>query len=101
MEHISGLDMRVDRHHYKNHVGENCRANHDPDMCQLLQNVNTSIMEQVNAWFGRFRHSARYMNQARFSFFVLLVCHINNKFKTYKRETHFDNDLEEEDNFSA
>ena len=79
MEHISGLDMRLDRHHYKNHVGENCRANHDPDMCQLLQNVNTSIMEQVNAWFGRFRHSARYMNQARFSFYYSRSAFITNE----------------------
>ena len=70
MQHLSTLDMRVDRHHFRNHVGKKCRLNHNPDKCTELNNVNTSIMEQVNNWFGRYRHSARYMNQARFTFYL-------------------------------
>ena len=65
MSHLANLDMRVDRHHFKNHVGEKCKKNHNPDDCEVLDGVNTSIMEQTNSWFGRYRHSARYMNQAR------------------------------------
>jgi hypothetical protein len=85
MQHLADLDMRVDRHHFKNHVGLKCRKNHNPDSCELLKDTNTSVMEQVNNWFGRYRHSARYMNQARFSFYLLLACHLNNRFRAYKR----------------
>ena len=37
MEHLATLDYRVDRHHFKNHVGEKCRKLHDPDKCDLLR----------------------------------------------------------------
>ena len=85
MEHIASLDMRVDRHHYKNHVERKCKLYHNPDDCPLLEDVNTSCMEQVNSWFGRYRHSARYMNHARFPFYLLLACHLNNKYRQYKK----------------
>ena len=42
-------------------------------------------MEQVNAWFGRYRHSARYMDAPRFNLYLLLACHLNNRFRVYKR----------------
>ena len=84
MAHLASLDVRVDRHHYKNHIGEKCKQNHNPDHCSMLEGVNTSCMEQVNSWFGRYRHSARYMNQARFSFYLLLACHLNNRHREYK-----------------
>ena len=48
MKHIDSLDMRVDRHHYRNHTGKKCTQNHNPDKCPLLKDVNTSVMEQVN-----------------------------------------------------
>ena len=87
MEHIASLDMRVDRHHYKNHVERKCKLYHNPDDCPLLEDVNTSVMEQVNSWFGRYRHSARYMNHARFPFYLLVACHLNNKFRQHKKES--------------
>ena len=97
MSHLSSLDMRVDRHHYKNHVGEKCKQNHNPDECSLLEGVNTSCMEQVNSWFGRYRHSARYMNQARFSFYLLLACHLNNRYREYKNVNTFSDDRESDE----
>ena len=48
LKHLANLDMRVDRHHFKNHVGKKCKEYHDPNDCELLVDVNTSIMEQVN-----------------------------------------------------
>ena len=84
MAHLAALDVRVDRHHYKNHIGDKCKRNHNPDDCPMLEGVNSSCMEQVNSWFGRYRHSARYMNQARFSFYLLLACHLNNRHREYK-----------------
>lgn len=47
MEKLAGMDMRVDRHHFRNHVGKECRSLHDPDKCAFLDGVNTSRMEQV------------------------------------------------------
>ena len=47
MEHLASLDYRVDRHHFKNHVGALCKQNNDPDDCEMLDGVNTSVMEQV------------------------------------------------------
>jgi len=93
LQHLYDLDIRVDRHHFKNHIGEKCKANHNPDDCELLDGVNTSIMEQVNSWFGRYRHSARYMNSARFAFYLLLACHLNNTFRLYKRQNDVSYDI--------
>ena len=95
MKHLASLDYRVDRHHFKNHVGASCKRNNNPDDCELLEGVNTSVMEQVNSWFGRYRHSARYTNSPRFNLYLLLACHLNNRFRIYKR-TAFAN--VEEDN---
>ena len=94
MSHLASLDYRVDRHHYKNHIGATCKKNNNPDDCELLDGVNTSVMEQVNAWFGRYRHSARYMNAPRFNLYLLLACHLNNRFRVYKRVA-FANEEEE------
>ena len=97
MDHLSKLDFRVDRHHFKNHIGTTCKKNNNPDDCELLNEVNTSVMEQVNSWFGRYRHSARYMNEARFQLYLLLACHLNNRFRAYKNEANLDHSDEEND----
>ena len=94
MAHMASLDFRVDRHHFRNHVGASCRRNNNPDDCIYLNNVNTSIMEQINSWFGRYRHSARYMNGPRLNFYLLLACHLNNQFRTYKRTMSLDDEDE-------
>ena len=49
MKHLSSLDMRVDRHHFKNHVGDKCKRLHDPDKCDLLK-VNLSVT--CSSWFS-------------------------------------------------
>ena len=100
MSHLSTLDMRVDRHHFKNHVGAKCRRNHNPDTCELLDGVNTSCMEQVNSWFGRYRHSSRYMNESRFAFYLLLACHLNNRYRAYKQTTNAAESSDEDDSQS-
>ena len=48
MRKLSMIDMRVDRQHFKNHVGSICRTKHNPDTCPSLLGVNTSRMEQVS-----------------------------------------------------
>ena len=85
MKHLASLDFRVDRHHFANHIGVACRQNHNPEESEHLRNVNTSVMEQLNSWFGRYRHSARYMNGPRFYLYLLIACHLNNRFRTYKQ----------------
>ena len=95
MEHLASLDYRVDRHHFKNHVGASCKKNNNPDDCELLNGVNTSVMEQVNSWFGRYRHSARYMNAPRFNLYLLLACHLNNRYREHKRTNLVCEDAEE------
>ena len=54
-------------------------------------------MEQVNSWYSKFNSSTRYMNHARFEFFVILVCHLNNKYREYKRRSMAIEELENED----
>ena len=98
MNHLSKLDFRVDRHHFKNHVGSTCKRENNPDTCEELNDVNTSIMEQVNSWFGRFRHSARYMTGPRFYLYLLVACHLNNQFRRYKQSTRYDDACENENN---
>ena len=95
MEHLASLDYRVDRHHFKNHVGALCKQNNDPDDCEMLDGVNTSVMEQVNSWFGRYGHSARYMNAPRFNLYLLLACHLNNRYREHKRTELLVEDTEE------
>ena len=58
----------------------------------MLDGVNTSVMEQLNSWFGRYRHSAHYMNAPRFYLYLLLACHLNNQFRVYKRSAFLDED---------
>ena len=57
-------------------------------------------MEQVNSWFGRYRHSARYMNAPRFNLYLILACHLNNRFRVYKR-TAFANVVDESEEGSV
>ena len=97
MAHLASLDFRVDRHHFKGHVGAKCRKSHNPDDCDLLEGVNTSIMEQVNSWFSRYRHSARYMNAPRFNLYLLLACHLNNRFRVYKRTALVSEEMESDE----
>ena len=53
-------------------------------------------MEQVNSWFSKYSSVCKYMNRPRFDFFVLLVSHLNNKYRVYKRINHIDNDDEQD-----
>ena len=71
------------------------KKNNNPDDCELLNGVNTSVMEQVNSWFGRYRHSARYMNAPRFNLYLLLACHLNNRYREHKRTNLVFEDAEE------
>lgn len=99
LDHLSRLDYRVDRHHFKNHVGTVCRSQNNPDSYELLRGVNTSIMEQINNWFGGYRNSACYMTGPRFQLYLLLACHLNNKFCRYMAMTKMEDEhnLVEED----
>ena len=96
MKHLASLDYRVDRYNFRNHIGVACKKYNDTDKSVHLRQVNTSVMEQVNSWFGRYRHSARYMTGPRFHLYLLLACHLNNQFRKYRLSATVDNNEEEQ-----
>lgn len=44
-------------------------------------NLNTSVCEQTNYWFGRFKYILKHMNLERFHFLIFLLCDNYNKEK--------------------
>ena len=52
-------------------------------------NLNTSVCEQTNYWFGRFKYILKHMNLERFHFLIFLLC------DNYNKEKHFIGKIEE------
>jgi hypothetical protein len=40
------VDIAIDRLHFRNHIDQYCKDNYNPDKKEILNGVNTSIMEQ-------------------------------------------------------
>jgi hypothetical protein len=40
--------------------------------------INTVVCEEVNYWFGLFKHAMKHMNSFRFSFFMFIILDIYN-----------------------
>jgi hypothetical protein len=74
---ISSLKQYIDKFHYPNHIDEHCRKKFNPNN-KDLDGINTQACEQENKFLKRFQHSVRYMNQARFLFFILFMSHEHN-----------------------
>jgi hypothetical protein len=77
LQFIHSLKQFIDRFHFPNHVDPHCRKHFNPDN-KALQGINTQACEQENKFLKRFQHSVRYMNEARFIFFVLFMAHEHN-----------------------
>ena len=71
----------VDKTHFKNHVGEYCRANCDPALCEISDRVNTQVCEQTFAWLKGYRGSVKYMRPGNFMFLLFLLCDQHNELK--------------------
>lgn len=71
----------VDRFHFKSHVDVWCKKFCDPDLYDELKEVNTSVCEETNFWFGRYKHTFKHMNYERFHFLLYILCDEYNKFK--------------------
>ena len=78
---LSNTKVVVDRFHFKSHVDVYCAANNDPDLITDLDDTNTSVCEQTNYWFGRYKYILKHMNLEHFHFFIFIVCDEFNKSK--------------------
>ena len=53
-------------------------------MSYLLLQVDTEICEQTFAWLTKYGRITRHMNENRFLFYILNLCHLKNR-KTEKK----------------
>ena len=67
-QELEKMKVFVDRFHFKCHKDSFCKQNCNPDKLSELIGVNTSVAEQINSWFPRYKFT-KYMNQERFLFF--------------------------------
>ena len=74
----------VDRFHFLNHVGDFCTRNCDPKLYDDLKNINTSVSEEINFWFSKFKYIVKHMNLEHFSFFLFIIF---NEYNTIKLES--------------
>ena len=63
----------VDRFHFKSHVDEWCRELCDPDLYDDLKDVNSSICEETNYWFSKYKYIFKHMNYERYHFLLYIV----------------------------
>ena len=63
----------VDRFHFKSHVDEWCREWCDPDLYDDLKDVNSSICEETNYWFSKYKYIFKHMNYERYHFLLYIV----------------------------
>ena len=70
-----------DRFHFLLHKDKWCKENCDHDSIKELNGINTSVCEEINIWFGRFKHALKHMNYERYNFFVFNLADEYNKFE--------------------
>lgn len=83
---LSNSLIVCDRFHFLTHVDDWCRANCDPDLYPVLENVNTSVCEQTNMWFGGFKHMFKHMNYSHFHFTLYILADEYNKNQLIHKE---------------
>jgi len=78
MLYLDSLKKYIDRFHLKNHRNEQCKIDYNPDQDPSLNDINTEVCEQTNAWLKGFQSTVRQMNPYRFKVFMLYMCHLKN-----------------------
>ena len=71
---LSKTKVVVDRFHFKSHVDNYCNLNNNPDLISELKDINTSVCEQTNYWFGMYKHILKHMNYEHFHFLIFILC---------------------------
>ena len=56
-EILSNSKFLIDRWHIINHVREDCHRNYNMGLHQELININSVVCEEINYWFGLFKHA--------------------------------------------
>jgi hypothetical protein len=85
-EELKKMSVLVDRFHFKSHNDSYCKQKCNPNKFNELVGVNTSVAEQINSWFSRYRFT-KYMNQERFNFFLFIIFDMYNEEKISRRLT--------------
>ncbi len=63
----------IDRLHIKNHVRKDCHTIYNADLHNELFEINSVVCEEVNYWFGFYKHAMKHMNNIRFNFFKFVI----------------------------
>jgi hypothetical protein len=83
-EMIFNRRIVCDRFHFLKHNDKRnsfCKENCDPDLYPELESVNTSVCEETNGWFGKYKHALKHMSFERYHFFLYNISDEYNKFK--------------------
>eukprot|EP00732_Lithocolla_globosa_P000469 Lithocolla_globosa_v1_NODE_140_length_5790_cov_49.678989.p3 type:complete len:295 gc:universal NODE_140_length_5790_cov_49.678989:4262-5146(+) len=75
---LSKTTMMIDRMHYPNHTDKWCKENMNPYKLEEIIGYSTEACETVFKWTAGYKFSVRYMNSARFLFFMLRMFHLHN-----------------------
>ena len=79
---LKNINYVVDRLHIAGHKQAWCKEECHPDCFKPnLDNINTVIVEQVNAWLGKYKFMTKHMNLYRFNFFIYILL---NEYNTMK-----------------
>ncbi len=78
---IASSIIACDRFHFCSHVDPWCKSHCDPDLYEGLKGVNTSVTEEINYWFGGFKHAFKHMNYDRYHFMLYIISDEFNKFR--------------------
>jgi hypothetical protein len=68
----------IDRFHIKNHVRDDCHQVYNADLHKELFSVNSDVCEEVNYWFGIYKHAMKHMNFIRFNYFMYIILNLYN-----------------------
>lgn len=79
--HLDKMEHVIDKFHFKNHTEPDCKKYCNPHSLSVLNNLNTSVCEQTNFWFGRYKHMLKSMKLVRFHFFIFTIL---NEYNTAK-----------------
>jgi hypothetical protein len=62
----------------KNHVRDDCHQVYNADLHKELVSVNSVFCEEVNYWFGIYKHARKHMNFIRFNYFMYIILNLYN-----------------------
>ena len=85
-KNLASKNICVDRFHFTSHVDSWCQLNYDPNKMEELKDVNTSVTEETNYWFGRFKFIFKHMNYERYHFLLYTLSDEFNKFRLLEKK---------------